>query len=338
MSFSTLNYVSAMSEDKAGWPWTVSSGPFATTMPSGAPWPRISIVTPSFNQGKYLEETVRSVLQQNYPNLDYIIIDGGSLDQSPGIIRRYESQLTYWVSETDKGQADALNKGFARATGELFGFLNSDDVYQPGTLARAAQAYCASHDRDRFWHAYAVEDFDSHGTRMVNLPKLEQRLADWVDNKASLHQPGVFWSRHLHHDVGGFNSELQFAFDRQFFATAVLKGYRLTVDPEFVSTRFRYHDESKTVTVGYGTHWGFAGEFIKVSQKLQLQASLVQKARIVLGRLGRQQQAIGETLLKQNSGNRISRLGRLLLAGLAYPPNAARRFYWGALRQILFVD
>ena len=301
-------------------------------MASGTPWPRISIVTPSFNQGQYLEETVRSVLQQSYPNLEYIVIDGGSQDESPEIIRRYQPHLKFCISEPDQGQADALNKGFSRATGEIFGFLNSDDVYQPGTLARVAQAYCASRDRQRFWHAFAVEDFDSRGTRMVNLPKPENRLADWVDNKVSLHQPGVFWSRQLYVDVGGFDTQLQFAFDRKFFALSVLKGYQLTADPSFISTRFRYHDTSKTVTIGYGTHWGFADEFIKVSLQLQKQASVAQHIRIVLGRLGRRQQALGESLLQRKSPPRVSRLGELILAGMLYPPLINTRFFWGAVR------
>src|SRR5438105_9693294 len=95
----------------------------------------LSIITPSFNQGQFLEETILSVLNQRYPNLEYIIIDGGSSDNSVDIIRRYESELAYWVSEKDRGQVDAINKGFVRATGEITGFINSDDVYLPGTFA-----------------------------------------------------------------------------------------------------------------------------------------------------------------------------------------------------------
>ena len=97
-------------------------------------FPRISIVTASYNQGKFIEETIRSVLDQDYPNLEYIIIDGGSKDESVDVIRRYEKQLAYWVSEKDKGAADAIAKGFARATGEIFAYLNSDDLYLAGSL------------------------------------------------------------------------------------------------------------------------------------------------------------------------------------------------------------
>ena len=96
--------------------------------------PRISIITPSFNQAQFLEQTIKSVLDQGYPNLEYFIIDGGSTDGSADIIRRYSKQLTYWVSEKDRGQTHAINKGLERATGEIIAYINSDDLYVPGAF------------------------------------------------------------------------------------------------------------------------------------------------------------------------------------------------------------
>ena len=97
-------------------------------------WPKISIITPSYNQGIFIEETILSVLDQNYPNLEYIIMDGGSTDNTVDIIKKYEDRITYWISEKDNGQSDAINKGFHKSTGDILHWLNSDDVLVPRAL------------------------------------------------------------------------------------------------------------------------------------------------------------------------------------------------------------
>lgn len=125
---------------KIGWPWTEESQRLPDQMPDGRPWPVISVVTPSFNQNNFIEETIRSVLLQGYPELEYIIIDGGSTDGSMEVIKKYEPWLTYWVSEPDRGQSHAINKGWQRAGGEVLAWLNSDDTYNPDALKRAAEA------------------------------------------------------------------------------------------------------------------------------------------------------------------------------------------------------
>ena len=125
---------------RKGWPWTEMETSLPSTREDGSQWPRITVVTPSYNQGIYLEETIRSVICQGYPNIEHIIIDGGSSDDSIEVIQKYEPWISYWVSEKDKGQAHAINKGFRKSTGAWVGWQNSDDTYAPRTFAAIAEA------------------------------------------------------------------------------------------------------------------------------------------------------------------------------------------------------
>jgi glycosyltransferase involved in cell wall biosynthesis len=122
-----------------GWPWLQQPQPFPATRVDGSPWSKITIVTPSYNQGQYLEATLRSVILQNYPNLEYIVIDGGSSDNSVEIIQKYAPWISFWQSEPDQGQSDAINKGLKLASGRWFNWLNSDDILQPNALFNLAK-------------------------------------------------------------------------------------------------------------------------------------------------------------------------------------------------------
>ena len=119
MRCATLNELPPPPRDKTGWPWTVECPQLPETMPDGQPWPRISIVVPSYNQGNFIEESIRSIVCQGYPNLELIIIDGGSTDGTLDILEKYQWNITFWVSEPDRGQSHALNKGFARSSGSI---------------------------------------------------------------------------------------------------------------------------------------------------------------------------------------------------------------------------
>jgi glycosyltransferase involved in cell wall biosynthesis len=156
---------------KSGWPWTVETPP--ASRPGQHNSIKISIVTPSLNQGQYIEETIRSVVLQGYPNLEYIIIDGGSSDQSVEIIKKYSSHLAFWTIEKDHGQSDATNKGLKRATGEIYGWINSDDCLARDTLWEVAKAYRACKDKQRFWVVFAIECIDERaGKRNLIMPSL----------------------------------------------------------------------------------------------------------------------------------------------------------------------
>ncbi|BAZ87857.1 glycosyltransferase family 2 protein [Dolichospermum compactum] len=137
----TLSELPPPPSGKTGWPWTESSPQVPDKMPDGSEWPKISIVTPNYNYGQFIEETIRSVLLQGYPNLEYIVIDGNSTDDSVEIIKKYEPWLTYWVSEKDKGQANAINKGLEKATGHILAYLNSDDMYLPSAFQDIAKIF-----------------------------------------------------------------------------------------------------------------------------------------------------------------------------------------------------
>lgn len=213
-------------------------------MPDGQPWPRITIVTPSYNQGAFIEETIRSILLQGYLNLQYIVMDGGSTDNSVEIIRKYGSWIDHWQSASDKGQADAINKGLALADGEIFQFINSDDVLAPGTLSAVAQRM-SDHDSV----AGAVEVFDDGRTLYVAYPRgIEARLMLNVARHAprcTYHQPGV-WIRRAHlEELGGFDARYRYCFDSHLFIRYAERWPRIAYTDE-VFVKFRMHGASKS--------------------------------------------------------------------------------------------
>lgn len=195
---------------KTGWPWTEESSQLPDVMPNGKPWPRISIVTPSYNQGQFLEETIRSILLQGYPNLEYIIIDGGSTDESVEIIRKYEQHLAYWVSEKDSGQANAINKGFQRVTGEVVAWLNSDDVYEAAAVQRAAKFLVARPDCGMIYGACHLVDEEGRHVGLMGSPEfdLTHLLMD-----SYVPQQATFFRRSVLDKVGLLHEDFHYAMD-----------------------------------------------------------------------------------------------------------------------------
>jgi len=235
---------------RTGWPWTVESTAGTGADDGAGPWPKITVVTPSFNQGMFLEETIRSVLLQGYPNLEYIVVDGASTDDSVAIIAKYARHLAWWVSEPDHGPSEAINKGFARATGAVHAYLNSDDLYEPGALRAIGDAF----RRGARWVAGDVRYLEDGATWPV--PHLSgRRAADWFVT-CPISQAGCFWSADLHRELGAFREDLQFFFDYEFWLR--LRFIKQLV-PETLAmpiALYRLHPRSKTVA----ENAGFAAE------------------------------------------------------------------------------
>jgi glycosyltransferase involved in cell wall biosynthesis len=208
--------------------------------------PRISIITPSYNQGSFIRETIESVLTQNYPNLEYIIVDGGSTDETRDVIQKFESRLAWWVSEKDHGQAHAINKGFARATGEIIAWLNSDDLYVDGSLDFVGRFFAKNSDCD--WLIADVANFETSQPEVQTLWtfKMEHSLVPWITRTCNPHQPGIFWRRRLLSEHGLLNENMQYVFDADFWCR-LIAAHNYPKRVEHLVSRFRLHSGSKTV-------------------------------------------------------------------------------------------
>jgi glycosyltransferase involved in cell wall biosynthesis len=218
--------------------------------------PRISVITPSFNQGAYLEKTIRSVLDQNYPNLEYMILDGGSTDGSVEVIKRYADRLAYWTSAPDAGQSAAVNNGIRRATGEIVAYVNSDDWLCPDALRIAAEvlgkAEPGSHEGQ--WLCGVCEQYLPDGSRgRVFRPTVEKvaRLAADRGRCVGIPvmpfmQPACFWRRGLFEAVGFFREDMQNGFDTEHAVRTMFAGYLPSVVGEVVAGAL-IHGEGKCV-------------------------------------------------------------------------------------------
>lgn len=206
-----------------GWPWTPSSGGPGPSLPRDPP--RITIVTPSFNQGAFIEATLRSVLLQEYPNLEYMVLDGGSTDGAADVVRRYAPWLAHHEIAPDRGQSHAINRGFARATGDILGWVNSDDRLLPGALWRVAEA-AQRHPDCAAWVG-SVRSVTPRG-RLI-FPKAprnltREQLADW-GHDGEFAQPGCFFSRKAFESAGRTDESLHYAFDVDLWIRLASQGH-----------------------------------------------------------------------------------------------------------------
>ena len=234
--------------------------------------PRITVITPSYNQGHYLEQTIDSVLSQNYPNLEFIIIDGGSTDSSLEIIKRNQRYLSYWVHEKDNGQSDAINKGLKRATGEIFNWLNSDDYYYPGALLAIAEGFSSQPEKKimcGYTHCFYHESgATSHTYRMGIGTTVAASLMN-----VEMNQPGSFYRMEVMRELGFLNPSLRYVFDGELWFRFLCKyGLKAFGYTDALIAHFRLHETSKSVGDGF---FEFYKEFLNIHLFLAKQLQLM---------------------------------------------------------------
>lgn len=266
----TLKNLPQPPPENTGWPWTEQSELLSERMPDGSKWPRISIVTPSYNYGQFLEETIRSVLLQGYPNLEYIIIDGGSTDNTVEVIQKYEMYITYWVSEPDKGQTDAINKGYKYCTGDIFAWLNADDAYANSLILQdVSKIYSHGYEfivgeciyvnltQDRS----SIDGFNGKSTP-TNFAKY---LKFW--SLKFLPQPSVFITKDVANKCFPLDITLCWVMDYQFFLRALSQKPKSTwVNNIWVKAKL--HGDNKTMSSNTGELTEFYQVALAESSKL----------------------------------------------------------------------
>lgn len=280
---------------------------------------KLSIVTPSFNQGRFLEETILSVLNQEYAPLEYIIIDGGSTDESVDVIKRYEKHLTYWVSEKDRGQVHAINKGLERVTGDIFAFINSDDVYLPGAF-NAAMDHFKNHPRSEWVCGDTVMFGVGHETRVIHsvIPKSAAHCLCWA-YKAP--QPGHFWKTEIVRS--GFEERWNYDFDHDLFIRLLLEGHTC----DYISVpiaAYRLHEVSKTIAEGHRQ----LEEFDQIAEYYEAKLEGADKRWCRATRYLRLSYAASE------AGRRAEGARWLMKALAVHPEGLKSRPFWGCLRRL----
>jgi len=212
-------------------------------MSTSSNFPKVSIITPSYNQGRFLEASILSVLEQDYPNLEYIVVDGGSKDESVEIIKKYQERLSWWVSEKDKGHADALNKGFSHATGEILAWLNSDDIYFPSAVSEAVSILTG---QQNVGMVYGDADLiDDAGATMGQFASRQTSYRQMLRGSVHIPQATTFFRADLWRQVGPLDLSLFFSFDYDLWVKFAKTSEILYVPKRWA--QFRIHEAGKTI-------------------------------------------------------------------------------------------
>jgi glycosyltransferase involved in cell wall biosynthesis len=310
---------------RTGWPWTEETSPLPAARPDGSPWPRVSIVTPSYNQGRFIEETIRSILLQSYPDLEYLVIDGSSDDETVAIIKKYEPWLAYWVSEKDHGQAHAINKGLARCTGEIFQFINSDDVLVRGGLRLVAGAFTGD--------AVVTSVLWGYNTPEPHLIHTALLSAETMLNGVDYMQPGLWLKRDKVMEIG-IDESLHYNFPWELAIRYLERFPTVSNVPEIV-VNFRVHEQSKSTT---GRVF-FAKEAFRIRASLS-RTLITPTHREICRRM--QQRSNWErrlTMWRNGASNAPCPIVlRMVRLALRKPRQRVGRFWLGALRRTAFQE
>jgi len=282
---------------------------------------KLTIITPSFNQGRFLEETILSVLSQGHQPLEYIVIDGGSTDDSVSIIRRYEDRLAYWVSEKDRGQVHAINKGLERATGDIIAFINSDDVYLPGAF-NAVMAHFTDNPGSKWVCGDTIMFGEGHDTRMIHavVPRSAAHCLSWAYRAP---QPGHFWRTDIIRS--GFQERWSYDFDHDMYVRLLLAGYKCDYLP-LPMAAYRLHEVSKTVAEGHRQ----IEEFDRIAEFYEPQLQGVDQRWCRATRFLRLSYAASE------AGRKSEAASWLVRAFATHPEGVLNRPFWGCLRRLTF--
>lgn len=313
---------------RTGWPWTVGSRPLPARMRDGRPWPRISIVTPSFNQGAFIEETIRSVLLQGYPDLDYQVLDGGSRDGTIEILRRYAPWLSRWRSAPDGGQAAAIGEGLTAASGAIFQFINSDDFFCPDSFAAVAEAFVGADVVGGGVIQFSSREETLYRNRRLSCGHLLRHHG--LTALSDYHQPGVFLDTAKLRSVGGFEPGYRYVFD---FVTMVryLDRFPRVRTLGQALAHFRLHETTKSVSEGDG----FGAEFERARRDFAA-GGLGRRHRALAGRIVRRQDWAAEvTQLRASTPSRARFVVELARRALLDPRVGLNRFTFGAMRRAL---
>jgi glycosyltransferase involved in cell wall biosynthesis len=313
----------SLQKEQTGFPWQVNELPiFDDTR-----LPKISIVVPSYQQGRFIEETLRSILLQNYPKLELIVIDGGSTDETVSVLEYYTDWIDYWVSEADNGQSHAINKGLKIATGDWLAFMNSDDGYLEGTFAHLfSQPLSVDFIYgNQGFVGKTRTDAQLRTTNDIYPLDLGRLLRFFKDVNCIIPSQSVFFSRPLFERVGYFDEDLHFGMDLDWYARASLH-YPTCVFSEFPTYFYRLDDHAKTATY----HWKGFYEVVGITKKYMSHLSIKEQERLL------EEIAYDEVLRKVVAAKQVPDWRTFQEWFLSSPRDAAHdRRFWGMLKRKL---